>query len=153
MLGALVQSFDRCCISVWFYFFFFQAEDGIRDYKVTGVQTCALPISYLDPIIHEPFQTNIVSIYRFTIFWYTSLVLFKTEMAIFCKNQYNIYIYYIYIYIYIYIFTMAMHLHFLIPVCYHVISQLLKITWEQHQIHAGQRYWMEKFEEWQFPSP
>src|SRR5256885_13301081 len=28
-----------CCI-----FFFFQAEDGIRDYKVTGVQTCALPI-------------------------------------------------------------------------------------------------------------
>src|SRR2546426_1684625 len=25
-------------------FFFFQAEDGIRDYKVTGVQTCALPI-------------------------------------------------------------------------------------------------------------
>src|SRR5256885_10610577 len=25
--------------------FFFQAEDGIRDYKVTGVQTCALPIS------------------------------------------------------------------------------------------------------------
>src|SRR5256885_6285942 len=25
-------------------FFFFQAEDGIRDYKVTGVQTCAHPI-------------------------------------------------------------------------------------------------------------
>src|SRR2546422_9734159 len=29
---------------VWF-FFFFQAEDGIRDVAVTGVQTCALPIS------------------------------------------------------------------------------------------------------------
>src|SRR2546426_5317771 len=29
---------------VVFFFFFFQAEDGIRDYKVTGVQTCALPI-------------------------------------------------------------------------------------------------------------
>src|SRR2546426_3929071 len=28
-------------------FFFFQAEDGIRDYKVTGVQTCALPIYQL----------------------------------------------------------------------------------------------------------
>src|SRR5256885_10319345 len=28
--------------------FFFQAEDGIRDYKVTGVQTCALPISDRD---------------------------------------------------------------------------------------------------------
>src|SRR6266850_6035064 len=30
------------CVSI--FFFFFQAEDGIRDYKVTGVQTCALPI-------------------------------------------------------------------------------------------------------------
>src|SRR5690606_40924645 len=27
--------------------FFFQAEDGIRDFHVTGVQTCALPISFL----------------------------------------------------------------------------------------------------------
>src|SRR5205807_7488097 len=30
--------------SLFVVFFFFQAEDGIRDYKVTGVQTCALPI-------------------------------------------------------------------------------------------------------------
>src|SRR5947209_14639985 len=29
-----------------FFFFFFQAEDGIRDIGVTGVQTCALPISH-----------------------------------------------------------------------------------------------------------
>src|SRR5207237_2210328 len=29
----------------WLFFFFFQAEDGIRDSSVTGVQTCALPIS------------------------------------------------------------------------------------------------------------
>src|ERR1022692_5222387 len=29
---------------VLLFVFFFQAEDGIRDYKVTGVQTCALPI-------------------------------------------------------------------------------------------------------------
>src|SRR5262249_57217314 len=29
-------------------FFFFQAEDGIRDWSVTGVQTCALPISHRD---------------------------------------------------------------------------------------------------------
>src|SRR5256885_5247140 len=35
--------FDRAP-STFFFFFFFQAEDGIRDYKVTGVQTCALPI-------------------------------------------------------------------------------------------------------------
>src|SRR2546429_4444373 len=32
---------SRCII----FFFFFQAEDGIRDVAVTGVQTCALPIS------------------------------------------------------------------------------------------------------------
>src|SRR5256714_15166544 len=32
--------------SFFFFFFFFQAEDGIRDKLVTGVQTCALPISY-----------------------------------------------------------------------------------------------------------
>src|SRR5206468_4953612 len=31
-------------------FFFFQAEDGIRDLIVTGVQTCALPISQLGPL-------------------------------------------------------------------------------------------------------
>src|SRR2546429_3916375 len=30
--------------SSWYVFFFFQAEDGIRDVAVTGVQTCALPI-------------------------------------------------------------------------------------------------------------
>src|ERR1019366_3113048 len=29
---------------MYFFFFFFQAEDGIRDWSVTGVQTCALPI-------------------------------------------------------------------------------------------------------------
>src|SRR5437762_6091111 len=32
-------------ISFYIFFFFFQAEDGIRDTSVTGVQTCALPIS------------------------------------------------------------------------------------------------------------
>src|SRR2546427_9563518 len=31
------------------FFFFFQAEDGIRDLTVTGVQTCALPISAVTP--------------------------------------------------------------------------------------------------------
>ena len=30
---------------IFLFFFFFQAEDGIRDWSVTGVQTCALPIS------------------------------------------------------------------------------------------------------------
>src|SRR5690606_41176139 len=43
-------------------FFFFQAEDGIRDFHVTGVQTCALPIyvflptvavTMLTPYVHD----------------------------------------------------------------------------------------------------
>src|SRR2546426_6897976 len=37
--------------------FFFQAEDGIRDYKVTGVQTCALPISPGSLVLGERLQT------------------------------------------------------------------------------------------------
>src|SRR5690348_17473569 len=36
--------FFYCCYWYYFFFFFFQAEDGIRDGRVTGVQTCALPI-------------------------------------------------------------------------------------------------------------
>src|SRR3712207_7295568 len=37
-----------CCsaVCVVYWFFFFQAEDGIRDIGVTGVQTCALPILF-----------------------------------------------------------------------------------------------------------
>ena len=34
------REMKRVCL----FFFFFQAEDGIRDDLVTGVQTCALPI-------------------------------------------------------------------------------------------------------------
>src|SRR5690606_27429076 len=34
-------------------FFFFQAEDGIRDFHVTGVQTCALPISEGTTVVEE----------------------------------------------------------------------------------------------------
>src|SRR2546430_5529308 len=35
------------------FFFFFQAEDGIRDLTVTGVQTCALPISFAATVAAE----------------------------------------------------------------------------------------------------
>src|SRR5256885_10866809 len=38
--------------------FFFQAEDGIRDYKVTGVQTCALPIYTFPTPGHTPRAMN-----------------------------------------------------------------------------------------------
>src|SRR5438046_9881935 len=49
-----------------FVFFFFQAEDGIRDWSVTGVQTCALPIS--KPAFRAdtkpPFDASITGILR-----------------------------------------------------------------------------------------
>src|SRR5689334_24373480 len=55
MENTLIQQVERgdnsvVCISsceivrIFIHFFFFQAEDGIRDGTVTGVQTCALPI-------------------------------------------------------------------------------------------------------------
>src|SRR3989441_9473130 len=40
-----------CGLTMFFFFFFFQAEDGIRDKLVTGVQTCALPISMVDTVM------------------------------------------------------------------------------------------------------
>src|SRR2546429_3155744 len=43
--------------SSWVGFFFFQAEDGIRDVAVTGVQTCALPISIVPPEIGSGVDT------------------------------------------------------------------------------------------------
>src|SRR2546422_10850733 len=43
---ACTKSDAICC------FFFFQAEDGIRDVAVTGVQTCALPICPVSPAIN-----------------------------------------------------------------------------------------------------
>src|SRR5256885_11138838 len=40
-----VRNPKKAAPSLMIFLFLFQAEDGIRDYKVTGVQTCALPIS------------------------------------------------------------------------------------------------------------
>src|SRR5690554_7332812 len=45
----MVVSYDGC----YCFFFFFQAEDGIRDADVTGVQTCALPISLNEKAMHQ----------------------------------------------------------------------------------------------------
>src|SRR5260370_38744897 len=42
------------------FIFFFQAEDGIRDSSVTGVQTCALPI-YAMEALHETMKANSVN--------------------------------------------------------------------------------------------
>src|SRR5690606_10223885 len=41
----VISLFSLLLLSYLVFFFFFQAEDGIRDFHVTGVQTCALPIS------------------------------------------------------------------------------------------------------------
>src|SRR5439155_2181 len=48
--------YQAVCILLSF-FFFFQAEDGIRDGHVTGVQTCALPISPGTLSAREHYQT------------------------------------------------------------------------------------------------
>src|SRR5260370_19395503 len=44
---------DSSVIVFFVCFFFFQAEDGIRDSSVTGVQTCALPIYVPEPARRE----------------------------------------------------------------------------------------------------
>src|SRR5205085_7777996 len=45
-----------------FFFFFFQAEDGIRDLTVTGVQTCALPI-FCVGIVYDRMHTREITAY------------------------------------------------------------------------------------------
>src|SRR2546430_7873271 len=44
-MKLLAVDFSSVLTELMMFFFFFQAEDGIRDLTVTGVQTCALPIS------------------------------------------------------------------------------------------------------------
>src|SRR2546421_2464439 len=55
MIGGMRAERSRISVCAVFSFFFFQAEDGIRDLIVTGVQTCALPISLVgccrDPVV------------------------------------------------------------------------------------------------------
>src|SRR3989449_6601158 len=46
---------SRYILCTLFLFFFFQAEDGIRDVAVTGVQTCALPIFH-HPLDEVPLE-------------------------------------------------------------------------------------------------
>src|SRR5690606_40588897 len=44
-------------LHLYLFFFFFQAEDGIRDFHVTGVQTCALPILQYDYVLEDSILT------------------------------------------------------------------------------------------------
>src|SRR2546421_4109909 len=60
-MAGFAVGFAIVCVSFCF-FFFFQAEDGIRDLIVTGVQTCALPISGLSeppPVSMPAFQSDL----------------------------------------------------------------------------------------------
>src|SRR3989454_9424089 len=66
------------------FFFFFQAEDGIRDYKVTGVQTCALPISLDD------FRALAEQNYGEKLTWFFSQWLDSTGAPEF-KTKYTVY--------------------------------------------------------------
>src|SRR5256884_56287 len=49
----------RCFCVCSIYVFFFQAEDGIRDVAVTGVQTCALPISHVHVLVGKNGSSNV----------------------------------------------------------------------------------------------
>ena len=83
----LLQSLPYSLILFFFFFFFdffffFQAEDGIRDRLVTGVQTCALPISrrskensWAEVILTRSKPDS--SAYRFTraVIWATDLLM------------------------------------------------------------------------------
>src|SRR5256885_10470692 len=65
----VVISITRCAGC----FFFFQAEDGIRDYKVTGVQTCALPIFALE-LKKDPAELRFQNFIPPTAFPYKSVL-------------------------------------------------------------------------------
>src|SRR5260221_9703429 len=53
LLGPQSPMQVRVMFFLFSFFFFFQAEDGIRDHCVTGVQTCALPIYHYDIVSNQ----------------------------------------------------------------------------------------------------
>ena len=66
-------------------FFFFQAEDGIRDIGVTGVQTCALPILNLWFIVRvaEAFVlTIIITFFMYPVKFRVSLLCFPRDFVV-----------------------------------------------------------------------
>src|SRR3989475_8074201 len=56
------------------FFFFFQAEDGIRDLTVTGVQTCALPICF-ETVVSIPVQLQQRLLGEVNLFFRSTVVL------------------------------------------------------------------------------
>src|SRR5256885_7000213 len=76
-------------VSMLLVFFFFQAEDGIRDYKVTGVQTCALPISARRgaPARGAPLYELAVV---FVPWWYFAFVLAAITVCVVFRRRWQI---------------------------------------------------------------
>src|SRR4030043_414198 len=79
----------------FFCFFFFQAEDGIRDVAVTGVQTCALPIwerrhfpainwltsySLYSPILEDWYRKNVADDWNQVRLWAMETLQKKSEL-------------------------------------------------------------------------
>src|SRR3989475_4020848 len=65
------------CYPIFGVFFFFQAEDGIRDLTVTGVQTCALPISMnLSPLGFQFTAQLIIFLLGWPLEWTEIIVIF-----------------------------------------------------------------------------
>src|SRR2546430_4864157 len=69
IVATNISTFSKCLLSLYrsyfIFFFFFQAEDGIRDLTVTGVQTCALPISFLPHRRNHPDKRILLQILHF----------------------------------------------------------------------------------------
>src|SRR5438876_1739893 len=57
IVSGIRETATTGCV-VYDFFFFFQAEDGIRDGRVTGVQTCALPIWFFNGVRVQIFPTE-----------------------------------------------------------------------------------------------
>src|SRR5260370_5124691 len=62
--------------AVFVFFFFFQAEDGIRDSSVTGVQTCALPI------LMRHLSSASAQLWPFCVFCYTLKLMINASSAL-----------------------------------------------------------------------
>src|SRR3712207_7720807 len=68
-----VTIFDYVVVNAWFSFFF-QAEDGIRNIGVTGVQTCALPICGMAQLLQKRRHTP--------AYWVHSVWMLNTLIAV-----------------------------------------------------------------------
>ena len=74
----------------FYFFFFFQAEDGIRDRLVTGVQTCALPISERTEYMNVTSEQN-VTVFNHTGTEVNETVLMNiTNIVSYIVNDFNL---------------------------------------------------------------